>query len=102
MTAPPSKQAGPPANGSQKNRIVEPEFEVRRRNVRALVFRQTTEFSGTLAVAFLRHDTPYQLFPCELSDHAFTLAELNDLSQVLEVAKTCLEAQASKLQHRIT
>lgn len=100
MTASPAEPNGASVNGSQQNRFVEPEFELRRRNVRAIVFRQTTEFSGTLAVAVLRQDAPYQLFPCELSDYAFSLADLNDLSDVLDVAKTWLEAQASKLRQR--
>jgi hypothetical protein len=102
MTASASELDGASAASPQQNRFVEPEFELRRRNVRAIVFRQSTEFSGSLAVAVLRQDAPYQLFPCELSDYAFSLADLNDLSDVLDVARTWLEAQAGKLRRRTT
>jgi hypothetical protein len=96
MSATPDVADQAAVNGLQQNRIVEPEFELRRRNVRAIVFRQSTELNGSFAVAVLRQDTPYQIFPCEICDYAFSLADLNDLVSLLEVAKTWLESQANK------
>ena len=84
-----------PEKGSLPNRTAEPELEIRRSNVRGVVFRQTTEYSRQFTVAVLRENAPFQLFPSELPDYAFSLAELDDLSLVIEVAKYWLQSRGA-------
>ena len=65
------------------------------RTVRALVFRQSTECSRQFTVAVLRENAPFQLFPSELPDYAFTLADLDDLTLVINVAKHWLQSRGA-------
>jgi hypothetical protein len=83
-------------NASSQNRTAEPEFEIRRNNVRALVFRQTTEYSRQFTVAVLRENAPFQIFPSELPDYAFSLADLDDLNLVIDVAKHWLQGRGAR------
>jgi hypothetical protein len=80
----------------ESNRTVEPEFEIRRNNVRALIFRQTTEHSRKFTVALLRENAPFQIFPSELPDYAFSLTELDDLNFVIDVAKHWLQGRGAR------
>ena len=84
-----------PEDAIAPNRTVEPEFEIRRNNVRALVFRQSTECSRQFTVAVLRENAPFRLFPSELPDYAFTLADLDDLTLVINVAKHWLQSRGA-------
>ena len=74
----------------------EPELEVKCRNVRAIVFRSASEEAASYRVALLRHDAPFQLFPSELADYAFSLAELRDLRLVLDAAEAWIEVQRQR------
>jgi hypothetical protein len=86
-------------NGSIENRLIEPECEITRRNVKAVVIRQTTDYVGELAVAILRRDVPIGLFAAELSDVSFPIADLPDVLFVLEMTKSCVERIGTKKSH---
>ena len=73
----------------------EQELEIRRGNVRAIIFLGAAQDVRTYRVALLRHDAPFQLFPSELADYAFSLADLMHLRVVLDAAQAWIEWQRS-------
>jgi hypothetical protein len=76
------------------NHLSELEFEIRRRSVRLLVFRELEGRNERKRFAFLKRDAPVELFPIELSDYAFSCADLDDVQFLLRLLRAWMPVES--------